>query len=208
MLVTKRTIFPHVISVRALTATLVTHEGIVKRTSKAKADPDSELRRLFAELSCGHIEAMEGVWEVLATDLYGLALWRTGNSSDAEDVVQEVFDLDVRKPLGNEADYSEIWLRGFRNTVARVQLTAAQRQLVQAAIVLRSTGHEHGSYPAALPAEKIFQTPDPFTGRRLVYDLNDDGSATIALDGVERLMEKVVIKRSAKTLPITLPPRP
>ncbi|MDX1383407.1 MAG: RNA polymerase sigma factor [Thermoanaerobaculia bacterium] len=46
----------------------------------------------FRELASGRRSAgLEQLYRLCARDLYGLALWRTGNSADAEDVVQEVF---------------------------------------------------------------------------------------------------------------------
>jgi RNA polymerase sigma-70 factor (ECF subfamily) len=46
---------------------------------------------LFQDLARGRTEALEGIWESCADDLYGLALWRTGSIADASDVVQDVF---------------------------------------------------------------------------------------------------------------------
>jgi len=39
----------------------------------------------------GDTDALEVVWDAVAADLFGLALWRTGSREDASDVVQEVF---------------------------------------------------------------------------------------------------------------------
>ncbi len=50
-----------------------------------------ELGRMFGLLGPGRLAALEGVWQLCATDLHGLALWRTGSSQDAEDALQEVF---------------------------------------------------------------------------------------------------------------------
>jgi RNA polymerase sigma-70 factor (ECF subfamily) len=38
------------------------------------------------------------VWDLIADDLYGLALWRTGSTADAEDAVQNVFLRLSNKP--------------------------------------------------------------------------------------------------------------
>jgi len=46
---------------------------------------------LFRDLAGGRAEALEGIYDLLAEDLYGLALWRTGSPADAADVVQDVF---------------------------------------------------------------------------------------------------------------------
>jgi RNA polymerase sigma-70 factor (ECF subfamily) len=49
------------------------------------------LTRLFEDLAAGTTEALDGIYESCADEVYGLALWRTGSASDAADVVQEVF---------------------------------------------------------------------------------------------------------------------
>lgn len=46
---------------------------------------------LFAELAAGHLEALGRLYDLASGRLYGLSLWRTGNSEDAREVVQEVF---------------------------------------------------------------------------------------------------------------------
>ncbi len=60
--------------------------------STAEADETTEvLTAALRELAKGRIEALQTIWELLGQELYGLALWRTGSRSEAEDVVQEVF---------------------------------------------------------------------------------------------------------------------
>jgi len=46
---------------------------------------------LFGRLAEGETSALGAVYAICAEELYGLALWRTGSTSDAADVVQEVF---------------------------------------------------------------------------------------------------------------------
>ena len=46
---------------------------------------------LFGRLAEGEVSALGAVYAICAEELYGLALWRTGSTSDAADVVQEVF---------------------------------------------------------------------------------------------------------------------
>lgn len=52
---------------------------------------DRDLLALFARLAPGRLDALDGVWDLCAADLHGLALWRTGSAQDAEDALQEVF---------------------------------------------------------------------------------------------------------------------
>jgi len=51
----------------------------------------NELKRSFAALGAGELDALEPIWEACSDRLYALALWRTGSAADAEDVLQDVF---------------------------------------------------------------------------------------------------------------------
>jgi RNA polymerase sigma-70 factor (ECF subfamily) len=64
------------------------------------------LTRLFDKLAAGRTQALDGIYEACAQEVYGLALWRTGSPTDAADVVQEVFvRLAARRPrLGGIRD--------------------------------------------------------------------------------------------------------
>jgi RNA polymerase sigma-70 factor (ECF subfamily) len=52
---------------------------------------DEELRAAFAAVVAGDLAALEGIYEACASQLFGLAFWRTGSREDAADAVQEVF---------------------------------------------------------------------------------------------------------------------
>jgi len=52
---------------------------------------DDPLLHHFTALAGGHIEALGGIYDHCAADLFGFALFRTGSRQDAADVVQEVF---------------------------------------------------------------------------------------------------------------------
>jgi len=60
--------------------------------------PRESWTELFAALAAGRIEALGAVYELAADRLYGLALWRTGDAADAEEVVQEVFVRLAERP--------------------------------------------------------------------------------------------------------------
>jgi len=62
---------------------------VAERPSNASRPVD--LAGAFAAVATGDMDALDAVWEAVAADLYGLALWRTGSREDASDVVQEVF---------------------------------------------------------------------------------------------------------------------
>lgn len=64
------------------------------------------LRPLFARLADGDRSALGEVYDLVATRLYGLALWRTGDPADAEEIVQEVFVrlAERRRGLGAVRD--------------------------------------------------------------------------------------------------------
>ncbi len=49
------------------------------------------LRRLFRRLAAGDMSALDGIYDAMAKEMYGMALWRTGSTTDAEDVVQTAF---------------------------------------------------------------------------------------------------------------------
>ncbi len=59
-------------------------------TERARG-PEPALLELFSDLAEGRIAALEALYDALADDVHGLALWRTGSAADAADVVQEVF---------------------------------------------------------------------------------------------------------------------
>jgi len=52
---------------------------------------DSRWRAVFDALSDDRVEALDELYDLAATDVYRLALWRTGSPEDADDVVQDVF---------------------------------------------------------------------------------------------------------------------
>jgi len=52
---------------------------------------DGVLAGALAALARGEKEAMAVIYDAVGRDLYGFALWKTGNPDDASDVVQEVF---------------------------------------------------------------------------------------------------------------------
>ena len=55
-----------------------------------RTDEDRWLE-VFAALAHARLAALDELYDLAATDVYRLALWRTGSAEDAEDVVQEVF---------------------------------------------------------------------------------------------------------------------
>jgi len=65
---------------------------------RGNAQPTTELHEAGASLARGDLSALERIWDLCANELFGLALWRTGSRTDAEDVVQEVFVRLARFP--------------------------------------------------------------------------------------------------------------
>ena len=76
---------------------------------------------------------------------------------------------------------------------------------MQAAIALRRAALADGAYPGERSVVAELSEPDPFTGRPLLYDLREDGSAEVALDGADELLSEVVLKSAASVPPIVLP---
>lgn len=81
---------------------------------------DAILLDLFADLAEGRDEALKGIWDRCADQLYGFALWRTGSPPDAEDVVQEVWVRLARtgRRLGAVRKPRAYLLRMVRNAAA------------------------------------------------------------------------------------------
>ena len=50
-----------------------------------------EWRALFRDLAAGSPRALARLYDVAASRIFGLALWRTGSAEEAGDVVQELF---------------------------------------------------------------------------------------------------------------------
>lgn len=67
---------------------------------------DGSLAGLFRELSLGNMAALDAIYDAMATEMYRLALWRTGNPDDAADVVQSVLVrlAEMRPRLGTIRD--------------------------------------------------------------------------------------------------------
>ncbi len=66
-------------------------QAIVVMATPTLEERDRDLLTLFTRLGPDRLDALDGVWDLCAADLYGLALWRTGSTQDAEDALQEVF---------------------------------------------------------------------------------------------------------------------
>ncbi len=80
------------------------------------ADQLSELASLLAD---GHLDTLDPIWDLCADDLFGLALYRTGNVGDAEDAVQDVFVRLARKPKAlARADNPRTYLRRMAHNAA------------------------------------------------------------------------------------------
>ena len=52
---------------------------------------DAGLARGLADVASGDFDGLGTIYDLIACDLFGAALWRTGSREDAADVVQEVF---------------------------------------------------------------------------------------------------------------------
>jgi RNA polymerase sigma-70 factor (ECF subfamily) len=78
--------------------TLTAVECAVDSQHSSRIDVNEELRAALRDLSKGLRDATGRIWDLIADDLYGLALWRSGSIADAEDAVQEVFLRLVSMP--------------------------------------------------------------------------------------------------------------
>jgi RNA polymerase sigma-70 factor (ECF subfamily) len=67
-------------------------------TGDLAGDRTADLHMAAVALADGDLQGLDTIWRLCADELYGLALWRTGRTADAEDVVQEVFVRLARMP--------------------------------------------------------------------------------------------------------------
>lgn len=88
----------------------------------AETENEGPLTSLFRELAAGQLEALDGVWRQCGDQLYGLALWRTRSTADAEDAVQEVFVRLARRgsKLKRVRDPRSYLLRMARNAATDI----------------------------------------------------------------------------------------
>jgi RNA polymerase sigma-70 factor (ECF subfamily) len=77
------------------------------------------LKASFEALSAGEPAALDALYAITADRIYSLAIWRTGSTEDASDVVQEVFlrVVEARDRLGSVAEPLP-WLLGLAHHVA------------------------------------------------------------------------------------------
>lgn len=73
------------------TMTAVFSEPMVETRPTSFDMPTEQWRQIFAALADGDRGSLELVYDVAAARLYGFALWATGSSDDASDVVADVF---------------------------------------------------------------------------------------------------------------------
>lgn len=66
----------------------VQEKGKLVQSEDVTAD---DLGRIFTEIEGGDLRALEQLYTKIGSRLYGLALWCTGSTDDAADVVQGVF---------------------------------------------------------------------------------------------------------------------
>jgi len=94
-------------------------------------------------------ETIEKVIETYKSTVFGIALSRTGNREDAEDIFQEVFLLYHRKqPVFNGEEHRKAWL--IRATVNLCKKTVSSRK---ARVELPETAGEDFAFAFALEEE-------------------------------------------------------
>jgi len=89
---------------------------------------DGVLAGALSALARGEKEALAVIYDAVGRDLYGFALWKTGNPDDASDVVQEVFVrlAQTGSSLG-EVSRPKAYLLGMTHRAA-VDLFRARRR--------------------------------------------------------------------------------
>jgi len=105
------------------------------------------------------------------------------------------------------AGIGSIQASSFGSPAGRMQATLALRQMTTLGLEVRRAGLERGAYPADLSLFSGVKTPDPFTGKPVVYTLRQDGSAILAVPDADPLYKKLTEgKRAAIGFTWTLPP--
>ena len=77
-------------SMEAMVSVSTTEWLKAEATGSATSD-EVRWRGVFDALAGGRIDALDELYDLAATDVYRLALWRTGSREDAEDVVHDAF---------------------------------------------------------------------------------------------------------------------
>jgi RNA polymerase sigma-70 factor (ECF subfamily) len=112
-----------------------------------------ELNKLAIDLGNGSIEALDPIWDLCADELFGLALYRTGDFGDAQDAVQDVFVRLARKPKAlARADNPRNYLRRMAHNAA-VDVVKRRRP-ADSIDVVSALGDEHPSAETGVDAKR------------------------------------------------------
>jgi RNA polymerase sigma-70 factor (ECF subfamily) len=143
------------------------------RAAEEELSP-GDWRRLFGELASGEATAFERLYDLMATRLYGLALWRTGRAEDAADVVHDTFVrvAEQRDRLA-AVRHPRAWLMTVANRIAIDHLRRERRRQAEPL-------EEHGAL--------VLEAEEP--GRRL-----DARRASRALAELPRAQRDAVLLR-------------
>lgn len=120
-------------------------EAATERAPSAWDDP-APWREVFEGVAAGRREALARLYDLASKRMFGLALWRTGNTEDAGEVVQEAFVrvAEQRERLEEVRD-PRWWLLAITHRIA-VDLTRRRRptESVEDHPYLRAPAAEQG----------------------------------------------------------------
>jgi len=107
----------------------------------------------------------------------------------------EAFKQPPRPPLWKvHRLLASVAIPNIMSTIGRTQAIASQRQLLDAALTMRTTQWPDGAYPETRPDLPALIESDPFSGQQLEYQLLADGQLHLGIADGPALLK--AIKRS------------
>lgn len=166
----------------AVTLTTAPFRSVAADVRAGAWDDPGPWRELFDAVASGDEGALAGLYDLAASRLYGLALWRTGSREDAADVMQETFVrvAESRGRLGTVRD-PRWWLLAVAHRLAtdRVRRRTRHPEVdIEACADLVAATSDHAAAIDAARACRLLREVPP--KQRAVVYLHHFGEMTFA----------------------------